>query len=211
MPIPAIASYDLPRDTTAYPTVPPWQLEAGRAALLVHDMQQYFLAAYDRSAEPIAPVLAHTRALIDACDAADIPVFYSMQPPQQAPIRRGLLSDFWGTGLSTDEEAAVAPELTPRAHHHLITKWRYSAFERTDLRQALACAGRDQLIITGVYGHMGCQVSAADAFMNDVAPFAIADAIADFSADDQHRTLDWIARRCGVVLSTDAALAALKG
>ena len=80
----------------------------------------------------------------------------------------------------------VIPELSPGDSHHRVTKWRYSAFERTDLRQSLSFAGRDQLVITGVYAHMGCQVSATDAFMSDVQPFLVTDAVADFSAAE-HR------------------------
>lgn len=204
MAIPQIAPYPLP-EIPASPTVP-WDLDPQRCALLVHDMQSYFIGAYDTSASPMNTVLPNIRRMIDAADAAGVPVFYSAQPPRQQQSRRGLLSEFWGEGIQTEEEAAIIGELSPRDHHHVVTKWRYSAFARTDLRHALAFAGRDQLIITGVYGHMGCQVSAVDAFMNDVAPFLVTDGIADFTAADHHNTIDWVGRRCGIVLPTARVL-----
>lgn len=207
MPIPRIAAYPLPEIN--HPAAVDWQLDPDRAALLIHDMQNYFLAAYAADQDPVSTVVPNIRRLIDAADAAGMPVFYSAQPPRQQTSRRGLLSDFWGDGIQSTEDAAIIPELAPRERHHVVTKWRYSALTRTDLRQSLAFSGRDQLLITGVYGHMGCQVSAVDAFMNDVAPFLIGDAMADFTAEDHRSTLDWVSRRCGRVLSTAEALADL--
>lgn len=206
MAIPRIASYPLPEIN--HPPAVDWALQPERSALLIHDMQNYFIEAYDPAQDPIHSVIPHIRQLIDAADAAGVPVFYSVQPPRQQAARRGLLSDFWGPGIQTGAEAGIIPELAPAPHHHVVTKWRYSALTRTDLRQSLAFSGRDQLLITGVYGHMGCQVSAVDAFMNDVAPFMVGDAIADFTAADHRQTLDWVSRRCGRVLSTAETLAA---
>lgn len=207
MAIPPIPPYPVP-EATAPPAVT-WTPDPGRAALLVHDMQNYFIDPYDRSAEPMATVLPHIRALVDAADAAGAPVYYSAQPPAQAPARRGLLAEFWGAGLQTERDAAIIAELAPGPGHEVVVKWRYSALTRTDLLPALRFAGRDQLLITGVYGHMGCQMTAADAFMNDIRPFLVRDAIADFSAAEHRTTVDWVARRCGRVLDAAEALAAL--
>jgi isochorismate hydrolase len=45
-------------------------------------------------------------------------------------------------------------------------------------------------------------VVAADAFMHDIQPFVVADAVAGFSAEDHSMALRWIART-GVVCTTD--------
>ncbi|MDU7286044.1 isochorismatase family protein [Corynebacterium kroppenstedtii] len=208
MAIPSIAPYSIPT-LTAKPAVN-WALHADRAALLVHDMQNYFISAYTPDDEPASTMVTNIRELIARADEVGIPVLYTAQPPEQKEYRRGLLRELWGQGIQTDAEADIIPELAPRKHHHVITKWRYSAFARTDLRESLAFAKRDQLIITGVYGHMGCGVSAVDAFMNDIQPFLVRDAIADFTRDDHAATINWVARRCGRVVDAEEVLGVLE-
>lgn len=210
MPIPPIAPY-------AIPALPPpaaehlyWRVSDNRAALLIHDMQSYFVAAYDESSEPAASVIANIAAIRARCTELGVPVIYTVQPPRQHPARRGLLLDRWGEGIVTDDEARVIPALAPASTDIEITKWRYSAFARTDLRELLVRLGRDQLIVTGVYAHIGCQLTAADAFMNDVQPFFVSDAVADFSAIDHSRAVEYVDRTCGVALTTRTVLDSLK-
>ena len=53
MALPTIPAYTLP-DPDALPAArAPWQPAAERCVLLVHDMQRYFLAAFDAGAEPL--------------------------------------------------------------------------------------------------------------------------------------------------------------
>lgn len=208
MAIPQIAPYEIPAGP--FPGRVDWNLRADRAALLIHDMQQYFLDAYRPDQEPIATALPNMVRIREAAEAAGVPVVYTAQPGDQHPARRGLLSDFWGHGLSAGRDEAIVPDLAPRDGDIEVTKWRYSGFERTDLRQLLAHHGRDQLIVIGVYAHMGCMISATDAFMNDVAPFFAVDAMADFSRDEHEMAADWVAKRAGRVVTADEVVAALQ-
>lgn len=182
-----------------------WELDPSRCALLIHDMQRHFLEPFSPST--ILPVLKNILSLREQCDALSIPVFYSVQPAQQSDHQRGLLKDFWGPGLQDQpERAAVVEALTPGSSHHPFEKWRYSAFAKTRFLETLRELGCEQLMITGVYGHIGCHATARDAFMNDIQAFAIGDAMADFSAQDLQHALRDIAHRCGVVCSTSFAL-----
>ncbi|SHH12248.1 isochorismatase family protein, partial [Streptoalloteichus hindustanus] len=97
----------------------------------------------------------------------------------------------------------IVDELAPGAGDVVLTKWRYSAFVRTDLRERMRQWGRDQLVVTGIYGHIGVLMTAADAFMNDCQSFVVADAIGDFSVERHRMAVEYAAQRCAVTLVTE--------
>ncbi|WP_197319894.1 isochorismatase family protein [Saccharomonospora sp. NB11] len=210
--LPKIQPYPLPEAAELPSGRVDWQVDPSRAALLVHDMQRYFLAPYAGS--PIPEVVANVAALADACRERGVPVFYTAQPGRQDPADRGLLTQFWGDGIGavidTDPTAAdIVDDLAPGPDDTVLEKWRYSAFQRSALAELLAASGRDQLVVTGVYAHIGCQTTAVEAFMRDVQPFLVADAVADFSRAHHDQACDYVASRCGVVTTTADVRAAL--
>ncbi|MFM9376026.1 isochorismatase family protein [Gordonia sp. VNK21] len=209
MAIPVIPPYDIP--TGPFPLKVDWRLESSRAALLIHDMQQYFIDAYQRDREPMATALPNMVRIRAACREAGVPIVYTAQPGDQHPSRRGILSEFWGAGMASGPETKIVPELTPEDGDIEVTKWRYSGFQRTDLRELLAHYRRDQLIVVGVYAHMGCMISATEAFMQDVQPFFAVDAMGDFSAGEHEMAAEYIGKRAGRVMAADDVVAALSG
>ncbi|WP_286009966.1 isochorismatase family protein [Larsenimonas salina] len=199
MTIPAIASYPMPSAADQPDNRVDWQVEPDRAVLLIHDMQEYFLNKFDRSQAPIPALIENIAALRAIADRAGIPVVYTAQPTDQPDDDRALLNDFWGPGLpAAPEQAPVVDRLAPSAKDTVLTKWRYSAFQRSPLRDMMREQGRDQLIVTGVYAHIGCLASALEAFMQDVQPFFVLDALADFSLEEHLMATSYVAKRCGV-------------
>jgi bifunctional isochorismate lyase/aryl carrier protein len=175
--------------------------------LLVHDMQRYFLAAYGADAAPLAPAVANIERLIAHCRAQRIPVFYTAQRGNQDRRDRGLQADLWGPGMQASaEHETILDALAPTAGDHVLVKHRYSAFQRSNLETMMRARGRDQLLVTGVYAHIGCTATVAEAFQRDIEAFIAADAVADFSRDDHDHALCWIARTCGVPMTTDQLL-----
>lgn len=208
--IPAIASYPMPADATANRA--PWHPRPDRAALLIHDMQEFFLDKFDVAQEPIPTLVRHIRELREHCRRLSMPVYYTAQPIRQPPGDRALLNDMWGAGLTAPDahrRAGILAELAPQAGDVVLDKWRYSAFKRTDLEQRLRAAGRDQLIICGVYAHIGCLATALEAFMLDIQPFLASDAVADFSPAEHGMAVNYVAQRCGASLTTAQILADL--
>lgn len=205
MGIPPIAPYPLPSAGELPDNVASWTADPDRAVLLIHDMQRYFVRPFPDQIS--TTLVSNVAALLDRCRALDVPVAYTAQPGGMTDEQRGLLKDFWGPGMRVDPaDREVVPPLTPRPADWVLTKWRYSAFFSSDLLDRIRANGRDQLIVCGVYAHVGVLMSAVDAFTNDIQPFLVADATADFSAEYHRLALDYAAQRCAVVCTTKEVL-----
>jgi isochorismate hydrolase len=203
--IPEIVPYAMPEDLPA--NVARWTVDPSRAVLLVHDMQHFFLRPFGGRA-PAPQLVANTTRLRRTAAALGMPVAYTAQPGGMTREQRGLLKDFWGPGMtpSPEDREVIAP-IAPADGDWLLTKWRYSAFFNTELRARMWRAGRDQLLVCGVYAHVGVLMSAVEAFTYDIQPFLVADAVADFSEAEHRLALDYAAGRCAVVTTTDDVLA----
>jgi isochorismate hydrolase len=203
--IPEIVPYAMPEDLPA--NVARWTVDPSRAVLLVHDMQHFFLRPFGGRA-PAPELVANTTRLRRTAAALGMPVAYTAQPGGMTREQRGLLKDFWGPGMtpSAVDREVIAP-IAPADGDWLLTKWRYSAFFNTELRARMWRAGRDQLVVCGVYAHVGVLMSAVEAFTYDIQPFLVADAVADFSEAEHRLALDYAAGRCAVVTTTDDVLA----
>ncbi|MEU4269104.1 isochorismatase family protein [Streptomyces sp. NPDC026092] len=206
MGLPTVGPYPLP-DRAALPrSCVSWSIDPARAALLVLDMQNHFVEAFPAGQSPVVELVDNITALRELAGTLGMPVVFSAEPAAQRPGQRGLVADVWGPGIGDEPDAAaiVAP-LTPRTGEHLLANVRHNAFLRSHLGRLLRSEGRDQLIICGVYAHLGVLLTAADAFMNDIQPFVVADAVADFSPEEHAMALRWAARS-GVVCTTESLL-----
>ncbi len=200
MALPTIAPYPVPGDLPESRVL--WRPDPARAVLLIHDMEQHFVGAFERDADPLRQVVPNIERLRAQARQHDVPVVYCAQPGGQTRQQRGLQWDWWGPGLADSDKADIIPELAPDESDVLLTKWRYSAFQHTSLAERMRQWDRDQLIVTGIYGHIGCLLTAAEAFQLDLPAFLVSDGIADFSAQEHRMALEYAAKRCAVVGST---------
>jgi trans-2,3-dihydro-3-hydroxyanthranilic acid synthase len=203
MGMPAIAPYPLP--TELPDNVVDWTVDPDRAVLLIHDMQRYFVRPFHD--ELGVPLVDNVAGVLDRCRATGVPVVYTAQPGGMTVEQRGLLKDFWGPGMTVEpSDREIVEPLTPRQGDRVYTKWRYSAFFASDLLADLRALGRDQLVLCGVYAHVGVLMTAVDAFSHDVQPFLVADATADFTAEHHRLALDYAASNCAVVCTAKEVL-----
>lgn len=200
-PYPMPEAGDLPENTAH------WTFAPDRAVLLIHDMQEYFLRPFPKTGSPGGELVRNASALRRHAADHGMPVAYTAQPGSMSDEERGLLKDFWGPGMKVDPaDRKVVEPLRPGPQDWQLTKWRYSAFFRSDLLERMRAAGRDQLVLCGVYAHIGVLATAIDAFSHDIETFLVADAIADFDSASHRMALDYAARRCAVVTTTKLLL-----
>ena len=207
MGIPAIEPYPLPTEGELPANTARWALDTNRAMLLIHDMQRYFLRPFPAGESPTTDLVANAVLLRERCAELGIPVAYTAQPGSMTTQQRGLLNDFWGPGMTVEpQDRLIIDELAPRDGDTVLVKWRYSAFFNTELRELMRRAGRDQLIVCGVYAHVGVLMTCCDAFTFDIKPFLVADAVADFSEAYHRLAVDYAAERCAMTVTTKNVL-----
>ncbi len=207
--LPSIAPYRMPDSAELPAPRVAWRADRKRAALLIHDMQRYFARPFGTRHDALDTAIANMRRLRLDCVRLGIPVLYSVQPGGQTPEQRGLLGDFWGPGMATGPDEEILDKLRPGGADTVVRKSRYSAFFDSALQETLRGAGRDQLMVCGVYAHVGCLMTCCDAFTRGTQAFLVADAVADFSLVDHRWALEWAAGHCARVVSTATLLSGL--
>jgi trans-2,3-dihydro-3-hydroxyanthranilic acid synthase len=196
--IPHIAPYPLPSQGDLPRNIARWTIDPSRAVLLVHDMQRYFLRPLPACLQ--ADLVRNSALILEHCRTYGIRVAYTAQPGGMADAKRGLLKDFWGPGMTaTAADRQVVPPLTPREDDWVFTKWRYSAFFHSGMLGQMREHGRDQLVICGVYAHIGVLTTAVEAFSHDIETFVVADAVADFSPRHHRLALEYASQCCAVI------------
>lgn len=173
---------------------PEWEVQPERVAVLVHDMQPYYLNVLHHSVR--SRVAAEVSTVVTRARAVGVPILASGPRAASVIEQRGLLGPMCGLGPSAEEVAVTEPDFVP------IAKRSYSAFYATDLEVELRRRVRDQLIIVGVFASAGILATTFDAFARDVQCFVGIESIADYTAH-QHRTaLNLITSLTGTVTSS---------
>jgi isochorismate hydrolase len=199
--------YDTPLRSDYPDPVVGWRASASRSALLVHDMQRYFLERFDSDSQPASDLVKNVEQLVTVARRLGVPVFYTAQPGSMTPEQRGLLKDFWGPGMTVaPEHRRIIDRLAPGPRDQVLDKWRYSAFVKTTLEQQLRASARDQLVVCGIYAHVGVFATALDSYNRDFETFVVSDAIADFDRVQHLATLDHLARTAARVSPTATVL-----
>lgn len=202
-----ITQYQMPARSTVPPNVTAWRPDPDRSVVLVHDMQEYFL-------RPFPPTFTRTlldnvAVVLERARAAHVPIVFSAHPGRMSPGERGLLLDLWGQGMSSDPtDTRISGRVAPRPGEPVLTKWRYSAFYRTDLHERVRDHARDQLVVVGVFAHLGVLFTATDAMSRGLETFVVGDATGDLSEDEHLLGLRLAATRCAAVTWTKDVVAA---
>lgn len=157
-----------------------FSLDLPRAALLVVDMQRYFVDPASRGCMPwAAQVVGRVGALISFFRARGRPVVFTRHAHAPDGSDGGNLAWWWDGLLREGTWAAeLHPAIVPAEGEPVLRKNRYDAFLGTDLDGILRRGGVTDLVIAGCMTNLCCETTARDAFCRDYRVKFVADATA---------------------------------
>ena len=189
------------------------QLRKENSALLVIDMQEFFLdpqsPSFTCGGLAILPVL---RRLIAGFREAGRPVIFTKHVHHPDNLDSGIMGWWWaGMCIEGSPESEIHRDLAPLPSEKVVLKHRYSAFYNTDLETILRCLKIEDLAITGIMTNMCCESTARDAYFRDYRVFFLADGTGSINEEMQLASLLNLAFGFAHVTTTDRIIEDLHG
>jgi len=185
------------------------RLNPAKSALLVVDMQEFFL-------DPLSPtftcgaaaILPSVKRLIKVFRGAGRPVIFTRHVHHPDDLDSGIMGWWWeGKCIEGSPESEIHPGIAPRANEKVVFKHRYSAFYNTDLETVLRCLKVEDLVIAGVMTNMCCESTARDAYYRDYRVFFPADGTGTINEEMHLASLLNLAYGFALVTTSDAIVA----
>jgi len=198
------------------------QLDPGRCALIIQDMQNDVIIEGGAFADSGAPahatsqnVVANVADLAAECRSAGVPVihvWYIVEEGarglrQNAPLfqgvkeSNGLVRGSWG--------AAPADGLEPQDGDHVVEKMRMNGFYETRLDILLRGLGADTILITGAWTNMSIEHTARHGADAGYEVVIASDGTSTISEEWHHAALNYAVTNVGKVATCSEIKAAL--
>jgi ureidoacrylate peracid hydrolase len=187
------------------------KLNVGASALLVVDMQQFFLdeASPTFTCGGVA-IIPTVKRVLHAFRKAGRPVIFSRHVHHPADLDAGIMGWWWeGKCLEGSPESEVHSELAPLPAEKVIFKHRYSAFYNTDLETVLRCLKVEDVVIAGTMTNMCCESTARDAYYRDYRVFFLADGTGSITEEMHLASLLNLAFGFAYITTSDSILSQL--
>jgi len=168
-----------------------------RCALLVIDMQRYFLSI-------AGPILENVMSVVKACQSRGVKIIFTRHGHKDISKDGGMLRKWWGDLIEYgSKDWELIDSLKPTDTDEIVNKNRYSVFQGTGLEERLKSGGIEELIITGVMTNCCCETTARDAFVKDFRVFFVSDATATANDELHIASLKNLAYGFAHIISTE--------
>lgn len=148
----------------------PWKLNPDKAALLVLDMQNYFLDPASHAFTPSAPaILPNVEKLIFMADKNNMEIIFTRHVNDN--LNAGRMDKWWKDMISDGSYEAEIYESLGQYDGKIVTKNQYDAFYNTDLEEYLHSKNIEQVIISGLLANLCCETTARSAFVRGFEVF----------------------------------------
>jgi isochorismate hydrolase len=186
-----------------------WVSDWTHTALLIIDMQQYFLDPRSHACVPgPGELIVKVRALRAACRERRLPVVFTRHSNTRADA--GLLADWWADLVRPEDPLSrITSELDTRGGT-VIKKTQYDAFFHTSLATVLRRRRVRRLIVCGVVTHLCCETTVRSAFVRGFDVLLPVDATGTYSPDFHLASLRNLAHGFALLTTVDALVGDLR-
>ena len=153
-----------------------------KSALLVLDMQSYFLEPSSHAFVPSAiAIVPGLNLLAQSYYAHNLPVIFTQHLNSMQDA--GSMSRWWRDLITIDDPySAIIPDLE-FSSRSVLRKSQYDAFYQTDLEDTLNNMGVTQMVISGVMTHLCCETTARSAFVRGFEVYFLIDGTATYNEE----------------------------
>ena len=166
-----------------------FDIDPGRTALVIVDMQNCFVADSPIAAPLGTEVAGRLNRLAAACRPAGIPVIWTRHVVRPDGSNTGLLGQVIppvAAGIINDgaPTAALHPLMDVRPGDVVLGKPRFGSFYGTDLELILRSRGIDTIIVGGISTNVCVDTTAREAAVREFRVLFLSDGTANFGLPD---------------------------
>ncbi len=166
-----------------------FDIDPGRTALVIVDMQNCFVADSPIAAPLGTEVAGRLNRLAAACRPAGIPVIWTRHVVRPDGSNTGLLGQVIppvAAGIINDDAptAALHPLMDVRPGDVVLGKPRFGSFYGTDLELILRSRGIDTIIVGGISTNVCVDTTAREAAVREFRVLFLSDGTANFDLPD---------------------------
>jgi bifunctional isochorismate lyase/aryl carrier protein len=163
-----------------------FRLQLQNAALLVIDMQKYFVDKASRAYVPSADTLTQKiKKLIDTFDKNNRPIIFT----RHIDVEGSLMEKWWQENIKEDDPMSEIAHDLEANRGEVVIKHQYDAFLDTNLEMILDNKGVEQVVICGVLTNLCCETTARSAFMRGFEVYFTVDGTATYKKEMHKATL----------------------
>ena len=189
-----------------------FEFEPEVAALLVIDMQKFFLSPESHAFLPAArAMIPNVNEMSRAFRESGRPAIFTRHAylKDEDP---GIMGEWWADAIRDENPVSeIDPALELQQGDVLLRKTRYNAFFGTELDEVLIRNQVKKIVITGVMTHLCCETTAREAFTRDYEVFFVVDGTATADEEFHISSIRNLAHGFVIPVSTAQILSRFKG
>jgi isochorismate hydrolase len=173
-----------------------------RSALLIIDMQEYFLSPSSHAYIPSAgTILPGVKKLISIYSRKKLTTIFTLHSNTKENAR--MMGEWWPKLLREGSPESRIPEELKSPEGIIIEKNQYDAFYNTNLKQILKEKDISQVVICGVMTNICCETTARSAFVRGFEVFFPVDGTATYKEEHHMSSLVNLSYGCVIPVLLD--------